>query len=496
MAKTCRWIDPDFQTNGAERMSQVMRIAKNAVWLMIVEIMVRACAMLAVMIRARYLGPESFGVLGLAITLSALFQVIPDLGLFNILLRELSKKPEDPYFLIFQSLMMRLAMVIVSWIVLVIFLYGFSGYSASVREFCLWNSITVLTQSWLLIFVATFQCRLEMKFVALINILIAIANLLLTFLLAYYKVTLFYFVILNILYSSLLCIILGYWSKVKYHWPIGWNKIYSTKLLKDAFPLWMAGILTIIFSKIDTIFLSQLSTFESVGLYQAAVKFLEPAQSLGFAIVLSIIPIYIQNMEAKKEKSKLFLESSIKALFVLGWIVVISVNLLGPYILKFCFGKNFSGSIATLKVLIDACVFSFQSAFIIQLLVYWNKQKITILFGFLLVLFNAGINWFCIPIWHHLSAAWTACATEGLQLILLLWIIHRYHIMDSIKIYGVGIMLSLTLFVVLYLQSGVWQWIGLCAWIMGLIAFRMIHRDDIKNLWNVFFKRKNFVVEA
>src|SRR3989344_5132264 len=75
-------------------------VAKNVFWLSFSEVATRFIRGVIVIYAARILGAAEFGVFSYALGLAGLFTIFSDIGIIQILTRELAQKPEerDKYF--------------------------------------------------------------------------------------------------------------------------------------------------------------------------------------------------------------------------------------------------------------------------------------------------------------------------------------------------------------------------------------------------------------
>ncbi|MDP2845891.1 MAG: oligosaccharide flippase family protein, partial [Candidatus Methanoperedens sp.] len=72
-------------------MNTVRRIAKNALVLLIAQIISMGLGFFYIMYTARYLGAEGFGVLSFALAFTGIFGVFSDLGLSTLTTREVAR---------------------------------------------------------------------------------------------------------------------------------------------------------------------------------------------------------------------------------------------------------------------------------------------------------------------------------------------------------------------------------------------------------------------
>ena len=71
-------------------MSQVKTIFKNMSWLMISQIFASVCAFIWTILMARYLGVAKYGILGFAISLTGILNVINEFGITAYMVRHIA----------------------------------------------------------------------------------------------------------------------------------------------------------------------------------------------------------------------------------------------------------------------------------------------------------------------------------------------------------------------------------------------------------------------
>jgi len=71
-------------------MSQVKTIFKNMSWLLISQIIASICAFVWTILMARYLGVEKYGVVGFAISFTAILGMLDDFGIGAYIVRHIA----------------------------------------------------------------------------------------------------------------------------------------------------------------------------------------------------------------------------------------------------------------------------------------------------------------------------------------------------------------------------------------------------------------------
>lgn len=153
-----------------------IRIARNAAYLLVSDVGVRVVTAAVAILVARYLGPEQYGVLSIALALLGVAGYLTDLGLTPLMIREGTKPGANIPELLSSTLWLRL-MFAGATTFLVVLVAWFYYPSATVRLVIL---AVVLPGVWAGVFrgigAGYFQMVQEMHYVALINTVAAVAG--------------------------------------------------------------------------------------------------------------------------------------------------------------------------------------------------------------------------------------------------------------------------------------------------------------------------------
>ncbi len=153
-----------------------LRIVRNAFYLAISDVAVRALTSIVSILVARYLGPENYGLLSVALALSGIAGYLTDLGVTPVMIRE-GTKPNAPIGKILYSTL-RLRLLFAAGTTLVMVLVAWFYYPITLARLVI--LVVVLPNIWAGVFrglsAGYFQMVQEMLYMALINAVSSLAG--------------------------------------------------------------------------------------------------------------------------------------------------------------------------------------------------------------------------------------------------------------------------------------------------------------------------------
>ena len=157
-------------------LSPGLRIARNALYLSISEVGVRAITAVVAILVARYLGPENYGLLSIALALAGIGGYLTDLGVTPVMIREGTKAGAPIPRVLHSALRLRLIFALGATVVMAAVAWFY--YPTPLARLAI--LIVVLPAIWAGIFRGLssgyFQMMQEMQYTALINGVSAIAG--------------------------------------------------------------------------------------------------------------------------------------------------------------------------------------------------------------------------------------------------------------------------------------------------------------------------------
>lgn len=291
-------------------------------------------------IMAKVMGPTDFGHIAYAFTLATLYVLIVDYGFTQQLLREVGVKPDAINQLVGNIVVIKIILTFVTVLICLVSFYIFPKEKVTEQIFWIFL-ISLMLGSFSEFLNSAFRAVGKYKEetnIATVGSVIHFSCLLLILLINPTLES----VSIGFLVSKLIFLVISWYSYKAYVGRIDFKLNIKNLLsgVKRGFPYAADCGLTNLIQQIDTLLVNHYLGFASVGLYQAATKWLQGAMQ--FAPVLSnvYLPTLASNTNSdvinRKHTSFLTLK-----MIILGSISWVCFSFLGPFIFNYIYGSEF-----------------------------------------------------------------------------------------------------------------------------------------------------------
>ena len=388
------------------------KIFNNLSWLFF-EKAVRILGSLVVGIWvARYLGPENFGILNYSIAYVALFILFVRLGLDQIVVREIVKRPEETDVLLGTSFCLKLIGAFVALILIYISLIFIK--TDNLVNFVIFILAAGFLFESLNVIDFFYRSQMLSKYVVISkNIAFIISCLLkIYFILKDYDVLFFAAAnTIDILLGAFFIIIIYKLTKKDIRkWHFNYN--IAKKLLIFSWPLAISSFLISAHMKIDQVMIGNMLDKSDVGIYSIAVRLAEFWYFIPMIIINSLIPYFIELREINPPKYKARLIQLYGLSFWIGIFAGIFFVLLGDQIISVLFGVTYIGAYKALVINIWAGVFVAQAFARGIWVISENMQIYRIVSNLVALLLNLSLNFLLIPMLGITGAAISTLITR------------------------------------------------------------------------------------
>jgi PST family polysaccharide transporter len=197
------------------------------------------------------------------------------------------------------------------------------------------------------------------------------------------------------------------------------DKAVAQKLLVQSWPFYIAYIASFVYMKIDQIMIGSMLGDKPAGLFAASTKLYEFPF---FVILIFSSSVYPSLVSFYEKDEDLFYKrySQITGLYTLiGYGVLASVLLFGPFLINLLFGKAYSEAFPILSIQIIGMFFLFNAGLRSSYLTITSNQKIIMVTSVLSAVLNVILNLVLIPVFKTVGAAIATAATQFFSLFLL-----------------------------------------------------------------------------
>lgn len=422
-------------------MTIVKKIAYNTFISTGARIIGVALSLIGIGFITRYLGQEGFGSYSLILVFVSVFDVLADFGLYSLMTREISKPGADEKKIASNIFTIRIFTLLIFLAIAIVSVWFFP-YPLKIKTGVAVMSLSCFFLSACQVLMGIFQKNLRTDKPSIAEILGRFFQLLLVVLVVHFDLG-FLFVLIASLFSSVVIFLLSFIFSRKYIIiSFAFDFSYWKKIIKEAIPIAISVVLTLVYFKIDSIFLSlnfinrfSPSPLSDVGIYGIAYRVLEGLIFFPAMFVGLIMPLLSDSAISNKEQFKKILQKTLNVLIIFIVPLIVGVLILAMPIVKLIGGNNFIESAPVLRILSFAVGLIFLGSLFGNSIIALNKQKIGAWIYFGGMIFNIVTNLIFIPKYRYLGAAGTTVATEFLVTFLMIVLIYKtIHYFPSFRI--------------------------------------------------------------
>lgn len=335
-------------------------ILTNTSWLVAERILRMVVGFFILAWMARYLGADRFGLLNYAIAFYSIFSTLAQLGLNQIVVRDLVSEPSSKDEILGTALLLKLSSGIMAFLLATgsIFLLRANDPVSCTLVVIISASLVVqefyVTDFW-------FQSQVQSKytvwarnaaFIILTLVRVALIQ-------AQASVIAFAWAVFAETAVTTIGLVIAYQvtgQKIQ-SWRCNWQRAKS--LMKVSWPLIFSNLAIMIYLYIDQIMLGQMTDAKAVGLYAAAVRLSESWPFMAIALVSSAAPAIIA---AKKVSEAIYYEKIQKLcnfLELIVYSIAIPMTFFSTPLVVLVFGQEYAPAGAILSIHIWSSLFVF-----------------------------------------------------------------------------------------------------------------------------------------
>ncbi len=477
--------------------AKISSIAKNTSYFTFALILQKVLSFTYFTLIARALGPDDLGKYYLAISLTTIFAIFIDLGLANVLTREIARHKERARELLGSVLAIKLPLAAVSLLGAVL-LINLMGYPDLVKDLVYISIIPMVLDSFSLSFFSAIRGFHNLLFESVSSVVFQIIVLTFGLTALYSGLGLRWLMaalaaasIFNFLYSLFL---------VRFRWKIKISPVFDKKLIKlilaITVPFAIFSIFQRIYTYLDTVLLSLLAGDKYVGLYQVAFKIIFALQFLPLAFVASVYPAFASYWKNNRNQLAITFERAMNYLIIISLPISAGIIVLADDIV-FLFKEGFAEAVLPLRLIMVSLPFIFLNFPIGSLLNACDRQKQNTKNMGAALSVSVALNLILIPKFQTVGASVTVIAANltmfalGMSQAPKIIPFHaRKIIIVSLKsLLAAAIMASAVVYLKQFLNIFLVSGIGGALYFAALFLLGGFKKEDITSVWKAFGKR-------
>lgn len=379
---------------------------KNVFWLTAGQVGSRLFRALIIIYATRVLGAEGYGIFAYVLGLAGFFTIFADIGINQILTREVSKRPEEEKNYFATAFWIKIGLLVLTSALLIILAPHFSKIETAEALLPL-AALLVIFDNLREFSSAYFRGKEKMELEALLitatNVAITIFGFIILTVWATPK-TLTWTYVLSASTGSILGIII---LRDKF---AGIFKFFKQNLLRpilsSAWPISLMGVLGVFMLNTDIIMLGFFRTSAEIGYYSAGQKIVQVLYTIPSIFAAAMFPAFSRLVGAgEREKSRRAMEEGLSTVLMISLPMVVGGVVLGSGIVDFLYGQEFSPTIPAFQILIFSLIMAYPGALLGNYILAHDKQIKLAPYVAAASIGNVIFNFILIPLFGIIGAA-------------------------------------------------------------------------------------------
>lgn len=409
-------------------MSSNKRIARNLVVSILGEGVGALLNIYIIVLIARTLGPVGFGEFSFILAFVGLLQLITDLGVTNLLVREVAQNPNK-----FRDIVGNAR--VLAWLLTMLVITPTAAVCLLVLEdkdfglTLLVMTVAAMAVLHAVIYGALFRAFERMAFNAGFFVLHKVILLGLVFYWMKGESSLlqlcYFYLIANV--SQFFMFYLASWKVFeRITWKL--DLAYWKYLIWEAVPVGISMLFRKATLHVDTLLLSALASPIALGLFNAAYRIIQIVEMLPFTLSIPMYPKMARLAVDSREEFVLFLNQVLKFYILISLPVMTYLFVFAEQIIGLMFSVEFAASAPILQALSVAVFFIFPSSIMIYVYTALSRQRTFTLISAAVLATNAALDVWLIPEFGAFGAAVGTVAAESLFVVVSIIFLHSHGI--------------------------------------------------------------------
>ncbi len=362
---------------------------------------------------ARMLGDEALGVYGVVMVWAAFLTPLSSMGLNNLVQKMASSQtdPQQSRTILQSALWLRLIAGLFFALLMIL------GFAVFYPHYFAIGPVAISTLFILQSFSAMMLCEYDQNYrghfraVALSKIVVSMLTLTARVVALIYGAQVDMLLLVVGIEFFLTGVLQYYWQRRYAPDEPGLSLRYfswqsSKDLLKRSSWLWLSGVVSVIYLKIDTIMIEQMIGVAATGQYTAVARLSELWYVIPVTLAARYYPDLLKAYNNHWDSYLCILKKRSVQFFLMAFGIAIFMTLGAKWIMWLAYGEKFVPSATVLQIHVWAGCFIFVRALISQHLIITGNEPLSLLSHGVGAILNVLLNLWLIPIYGIEGAAW------------------------------------------------------------------------------------------
>ena len=381
------------------------RYAANTSWMFAGQMFSLLAAFFVGAYVARYLGPKNFGLMNYAIIFATILSFLAGFGVENILRRDLVNSPEKTNDLLGTAFWLKISAAVATLVIInIASLYINSDHTSRLLIFVF--SWSYILSSFNVIGIY-FQTQVLAKKAIQVQISTGIISTIIKLVFVGYDLGVVWIMAVYVIDSLTLATGLTLIYRKGTRNPMKWNFNWAVakSLLWQSWPLTLAYIMIMIYTKMDQVLLKHMGGEVDLGLYSAAVKISEILYFIPTIICASVFPAIVNARNTDQGSYRDRLVSLYGLMVVLAVLISLPLALTADLFIPALFGPEYQAAAPIFQIYVWSTVPMFLVTAALQQLIVENSTKLYFAISSVGAVSNVLLNLALIPIYAGTGAA-------------------------------------------------------------------------------------------
>ena len=402
-----------------------MSMVHNFKWLFSYQVLRLAIGFLLGAWVARILGPADFGLLSTAAATAGIAYVVIDLGLKQLVAKEISQQRDRERIIVGTALKLWLGSGIL--VTALVACWNLSGATGPRIPWSLWWAAMLPQTLSCLALHNLWEEASHRAYVAVRNGMVAYlvcAAARLICLLMWPTVSVLAWTIGA---ETLLLGLLGVRTSYRLGrgwWPRGWDKSIAQKLLTQGSILVVGQVGILLLLRADTVMIEGMRGKAEAGIYAGATRLSEMSYMFASMAVTVLLPKLAERIShTTPERAMQFVRRGSELMIALSLISMIGLWIGGPFVIRLLLGAKYEASIPVLFIHCLSALPYFLNEWRHAVCVAYDRARISALLSWIGLVTNVGLNLVWIPEHGALGAAWATLLAYSACSLVAPWLI-------------------------------------------------------------------------